>query len=260
MRAALRKRANRLFVRHPRLGQIGYNLLRRSGLDRSTRGVHRFLRGLAARGFTPQTIVDVGANYGGWSRVAHAVFPHARFVLIEPQEEMQPFLADFCKGVPGSRYLLAGAGGQAGEQALTVWDDLQGSAFLAPDVQALTPYREQRRVPLVTLNDLVTQGVMPPPDLIKIDVQGFEMEVLRGSIACLGRTEVLLVETSLYHPLGQRPSFYRVLELMEAYGYRLFDLTDLKRRPSDGALQQVDICFVRANGRLWQPPTTPPPG
>ncbi len=241
---------NRLFVQHPRLGQVGYDLLRRTGIDRSTQGTKRFCRKLARQGFNPEVVVDVGANYGGWSRVVSGVFKDARFFLIEPQEEMRPFLERFCRQQPGSKWFLAGAGAAGGELALTVWDDLQGSAFLRPEIQAMTPYTRQRRVPIVTLDALIGAGEFPVPDLIKIDVQGFELEVLRGSLGCLGRCEMLIVETSFHHPLGERPSFYRVVELMEAYGYRIFDLADLKYRSGDGALGQADICFVRREGLL----------
>lgn len=258
MRATLRAHANQLFVKHPRLGQLGYDFLRVSGLDRSTRGTRTFLRALQQRGFVPRVVVDVGANYGGWSRAAHGVFPEAQFFLIEPQEEMRPFLENFCAAVPGSRYFLAGAAAAPGEMTLTVWDDYQGTAFIPDAVRALTPYTRQRTVPVVTLGGLVTTGEMPPPDLIKIDVQGLETTVLQGSIACFDHTELFIVETSLFNPLGERPSFYRVTEFMEAYGYRIYDLQDLKHRPSDGALGQVDVCFAKAGGLLRASPKWSP--
>lgn len=245
MRAAVRAWVNRLFVQYPQLGQTGYDLLRAVGIDRSTHGTKRFFKQLAGRGFYPQTIVDVGANHGGWSRVVRSVFKDADFILIEPQEEMRPFLDQFCRQTPGAQWFLAGAGAEEGELSLTLWDDLQGSAFLSPEIQAMTPYTKKRQVPIVTLDGLVAAGKFPVPDLIKIDVQGFELEVLRGSLGCLGRSQMLIVETSLHHPLGERPSFYRVVELMEAYGYRIYDLVDLKYRARDAALGQVDICFVR---------------
>ncbi len=250
MRATLRERANQLFARHPRLGWWGYRLLRTAGLDNSTRNVKPFMRRLAARGFVPSAIVDVGANHGGWSDTVRSVFPGARFLLIEPQSEMAPFLTQFCARAPGSEWVQAGAGAEAGEQLLTVWDDLQGSAILPDAIHALTPYGERRAIPIVTVNELVTSGRFPVPDLIKIDVQGYEMDVLQGATTVLGQTEAFIVETSLYDPLGGRPTFYRVAEFMETAGYAIFDFAELRYRSGDQALAQLDVCFVRANGIL----------
>lgn len=249
MRNTVRAWVNRIFVRYPRFGLVGYEFLRLAGIDRSTKGTTRFFQKLARRGFAPRTIVDIGANHGAWSRAAHGVFKDARFILIEPQEEMRPFLEQFCRQTPRADYYLAGAGAAKGIQPLTIWDDLQGSAFLRPEIQALTPYSAARNVPVMTLDGLVARGDFPVPDLIKIDVQGYELAVLRGALGCLGRTEMLIVETSLHHPLGERPPFYKVIEFMEAYGYRIFDFVDLRYR-ADGRLGQVDICFVTANSNL----------
>ncbi len=245
MRAAIRERANRLFVSYPAIGRLGYDFLRLSGLDRSTRGVRDYFKNMGRRGFQPRVILDIGANYGGWSREVRAVFNDARFFLIEPQEEMAPFLDQFVSRSPGSKWFLGGAGAVEGQSALTLWSDLQGSAFLSPELEDRVPYRHQRTVPVFTVDGLVNDGEMPLPDLVKIDVQGFELEVLRGCIGCLGKSDLFIVETSFLHPLGRRPNYYRVVEFMEAYGYPIVDFMDFKYRPGDGALWQVDICFAR---------------
>lgn len=250
MRARIRKQANQLFTQHPRLGWWGYRFLRATGLDNSTRNVKPFMRQLASQGFVPSAIMDIGANHGGWSDTVRGVFPGARFLLIEPQAEMVPFLAQFCGRTAGSEYVQAGAGAQSGAETLTIWDDLQGSAILSDEVHALTPYGERRTIPIVTINELVDSGRFPVPDLIKIDVQGFEMAVLQGATAVLGHTEAFIIETSLYDPLGGRPTFYQVVEFMEAAGYAIFDFAELRHRASDHALAQLDVCFVRKNGVL----------
>lgn len=249
MRASIRAYANKLFIKYPAIGRLGYDFLRRSGLDRSTRSVQSFFKKTARQGFEPQVIVDVGANHGGWSREVHSVYRAARYFLIEPQEEMGPFLDHFCARAEGSRWFLGGAGAQVGEMALTVWDDYQGTAFLAPEVEAMVPDLPQRQVPVFTLDHLIQSGQMPLPDLVKIDVQGYELEVLQGCMRCLGKTDMFVIETSLFHPLGHRPSFYKVVELMEAYGYDIYDVADLKYR-ADGALAQIDVCFLRNQSPL----------
>ncbi len=250
MRAKIRERANQFFVRYPRIGQVGYDFLRISGIDRSTHGTKPFLKKLAQRGFAPQTIIDVGANHGGWSRIATAVYPQANFVLIEPQAEMAPFLNNLCASNPKMEWIQAGAGAENGELALTVWDDYQGSAFLTDEVHQMIPYAQRRQVPIITLNSLITEQKIATPDFVKIDVQGFEMEVLRGATRCLGQTELFILEAFLYHPQNARPNFYKIVSFMESYGYAIYDFTDMAHHPQNGALSQVNVCFVLANSNL----------
>jgi FkbM family methyltransferase len=249
MRAAIRAQLNQIFVQYPTIGRMGYDFLRRSGLDRSTRSVKNCFQRIARQGYSPKDILDVGANYGGWSREVASVFSSARFYMIEPQEEMRPFLDDFCSNRVGSKWFLGGAGAEPGFLDLTIWEDYQGSAFLSSSIEAMVPDLKQRRVPIITIDHLINNGDINIPDLIKIDVQGYEMEVLQGGRRCLGKTDMFIIETSLYHPLGHRPSFYRVVELMEAYGYKIWDLADLKYR-GDGTLAQIDVCFLRKQSPL----------
>ena len=149
---------------------------------------------MARHGLSPQVIVDVGANHGGWSREVSSVFRSARFYLIEPQEEMRPFLDDFCSKTEGSKWFLGGAGAEVGHRDLTVWEDFQGSAFLSPAVEALVPDMRQRRVPIFTIDHLISSGEIPIPDLVKIDVQGYEMEVLQGCMRCFGKTDLFIID------------------------------------------------------------------
>ncbi len=241
--------ANRLFVSHPRLGQWGYDALRVTRLSRSARGVTPFLKALRARGFRPQAILDVGANYGEWSRLAQGVFPQARFYLIEPQVEMMPFLDNFCATAPGSRRFLAGAAAQSGTRALTLWEDYQGSSFGPAESAEFLQQDRQRLLPVIAVDDLIAQGQMPIPDLVKIDVQGLELDVLQGATRCLGQSELFVLEASWLTAPGET-TFTTLLNFMEAHGYALYDFLDFKRRPYDGALAQADVAFARQDGWL----------
>lgn len=87
------------------------------------------------------------------------------------------------------------------------------------------------------------------PNLLKVDVQGFELHVLRGAGDRLRDFEVVILEVSIIR-IGPVPIFAEVLEFMAQRGFRLYDFLPMYYRPLDGALWQGDAFFVREDSRL----------
>lgn len=228
---------------------IGYDIYsKRSHLHPSN--MQFLLESLKERGLQPNWILDVGANKGDWSRIAKAVFKETNCFMIEPQLEMRPKLDRFCQRFPGSQWLLAGAGAAPGELTLTVWDDLAGSSFLPGQDDQLTKAGKQRRVPIVTLDSLVEENLLPLPDLVKLDIQGFELEALKGASKLLNHVEVFILEVALFQFLPGQPVFHDVIGFMRDRGYVVYDFPGFIKRPYDGALAQCDVCFVKHNSFL----------
>jgi FkbM family methyltransferase len=219
-----------------------------------------FFRGIQARGFTPRGIIDVGANRGDWARLALSIFPDASVIMIEPQDEMQPYLSKLCSSVAGCHYVKAGAGREVGELVQTIWPDLAGSSFLPePDTSQLQS-GWQRKTRVVTIDSLLSETYPEfAPDVVKLDIQGFELEALSGAKTTFGRTEVFIVETSLFRFLPHQPVMREVISFMFDRGYELYDITGYERRPYDSALAEAaPLCVVlhqrRNQGResfLW---------
>lgn len=208
-----------------------------------------FLEDVAARGFEPHFILDVGANKGDWSRMAAAVYPNTSFLLVEPQYEMRQHLEEFCREFPRARWVEAGAGAIGGELTLTIWDDLQGSSFLPEENSTVAAGKKRRKVKIVTLDSLY-EGKADLPDLVKLDIQGFELEALKGAKTLLGRTELFILEVSLYDNTPNCPLFAEVVGFMAQHGYEVYDLPGFMRRPFDAALGQSDVAFARRDGFL----------
>jgi ribosomal protein RSM22 (predicted rRNA methylase) len=69
---------------------------------------------LAARGFSPRTIVDVGAFEGGWTEAAHRIWPDSHPVMVEPNLAKREKLTAIVETLRGELHcaLLGSAGGQ----------------------------------------------------------------------------------------------------------------------------------------------------
>jgi FkbM family methyltransferase len=202
------------------------------------------------RGVEIKNIMDVGANETSWSREIQRIFNSANFFLIEPQAEMKEYLITFCNDFPGSRYYLTGVGNKCEDKYLTIWDDLQGSSFLPALDNKLIANGSQRMIEMLTIDKILVKEDLPIPDLIKLDIQGYELTALEGATKLFGKTEVFILEVSLFQFHSGMPIFFDVINFMNQRGYVVYDLLGFLRRPIDGALGQCDLCFVKNNGLL----------
>jgi FkbM family methyltransferase len=239
------------------LGKFGYAIRRTSTLrghnpGSATRPIgvcDLFLEDIRARGFIPRGIVDVGANRGNWTRMALSVFPKTPILMIEPQDEMESYLSELTTAMPNCHFVKAGAGREPGELVQTIWEDSEGSSFLPPVNAEMLRAGKQRKTQIVTLDNLLA-GTFSQfvPDLVKLDVQGFEFEALAGGDSLFGRTEVFILETSLFRFIPGCSLTREIIPFMFGKGYELYDVPGYCRRAYDGALGQLDLAFVKSEG------------
>jgi FkbM family methyltransferase len=223
-----------------------------AGLDVSRRNAHRMhlsmaeaLRHLARSGFQPATVVDVGVGNG--TSDLYAAFPDATFLLIEPLEEFRPVLEDVASRYRAS-FVVAAAGRERGSVDMFVHSYLEGSSLLRERGEQTGIVA--REVPMVTIDDLCDEHDLTGPSLIKIDVQGGEIEALSGATRSLADAEVVILEVSLFQFVEDGPELHDVISFMKDKGFVAYDLFGGHVRPLDGALAQVDIVFVKEHGRF----------
>jgi hypothetical protein len=105
-----------------------------------------------------------------------------------------------------------------------------------------------RTVPVVALDPLLEEKNLPLPYLIKLDVEGVELQVLSGATETLRHTEVAVLEVSLFAARIGCPLLHDVVHFMKQAGFVAYDFLPLNYRPLDGALAQADMIFVREDG------------
>jgi FkbM family methyltransferase len=220
--------------------QAGLELPRRNGL-RSTMAA---ALAPVARQFAPGTVIDVGVAWGtpGLLRA----FPNARLLLIEPLEEFEDALQRLADR-RGARVVRAAVGRQPGALELNVTTGLSDtSSYRSVDDVCV----QRRTVPVTTVDLEVARWGLPGPYLLKIDVQGAELDVLCGATNTLQSTEVVLLEASLFDLYEGAPDVTAVIRRLDDLGFVLYDVFGGDRRPLDGALAQVDLVFSRRDGTL----------
>jgi len=132
----------------------------------------------------------------------------------------------------------------------TICDDLAGSSFLPSVDPELIKRGKQRTVPVVTIDSLLEANPQFKPELVKIDVQGFELEVLRGARTLFQTTQLFIIEASLFEFMPGQPLASEIVRYMRDNSFELHDVAGYLRRPSDGALGQMDLVFAASTGPL----------
>lgn len=198
-------------------------------------------------GLSPATVIDVGAAYADFTVECHRVFPDVNYILVEPLEEYRPFLEAVSSSVPKAQYVLAAASARSGELTINVHPDLVGSSAYLEDENS-NVNGVPRTVPAVALDFLVDDRGAIPPFLLKIDVQGAELDVLSGGERLLQSAEYVLLEVSFFEFFTGGPQFHDVVRFMHSRGFAAYDISDLQYRPLDNALSQVNIAFVKQKG------------
>jgi FkbM family methyltransferase len=229
------------------LGTVGLSLHRsRAGSERqSLYGALQHVRDL---GLSPRSVIDVGAAYG--TPELYEVFADARHLLIEPLGEYRPYLDRVRRTHPHTEYALAAATSRPGPVTIHVHADLVGSSAYLETEDSPGLNDTPRSVPGITLDGLCAERRVEGPYLIKVDVQGAELDVLSGATQILAQTEYIVLETSLFGFYRDGVQLYDVMAFMHERGFVAYDLVGRLYRPLDGALAQVDLAFVKQNGSL----------
>lgn len=204
-----------------------------------------FLEHCKELGFRPGGIFDVGVGSG--TPEIYDTFPGVPLMLVEPVPDFEPVLKELAR-VYGAEYVLAAAGDRSGTTMLHFHTDNLDSSSLLREIEGELVDGQAHEVRMVTLDELARARRLPKPYLVKVDVQGSELQVLDGASKVLADTELVILETTLFAVFIGGPQLYDVLRYMKDRGFVAYDVFGPFYRPLDMALGQIDIAFVKENG------------
>lgn len=207
--------------------------------------LHWSLQNLKKKNFNPASVLDIGAYEGYWTVDLLEVFPNAKVLMVEAQKSKMPFLEKIKVQYPKTDYAIALLSSSDGEDKCFCENETASHVSKLPlQGQPSSILKTQ------TLDSLIKVKNFPLPDFIKLDVQGHEMEVLKGAETSLQHAEVCLLEISLFDFGDGTPLLQEMLNFMDSKGFMAYDISQFMRRPLDKALFQLDMFFVKKDSFL----------
>ncbi len=229
------------------LRRTPYRIVRAHQLNRFD-AIYEMLSELKNRGFCPARIIDGGANIGNFSRNARHVFPNAEIDLIEPQPACYDALKRFERENNFFVHHFALVAESSPGQTISLAVDPNGITTGAHI--ALPSTINTADVPTVTLDQLLDAQIGNQDRVfIKLDLQGYELEALKGASNVLRKTEVILTEVSFFSQVYE-PSISQVIRFLDGRGFFLYEIAALSPRSRDGRARQGDFIFVHRDSIL----------
>lgn len=199
---------------------------------------------LRLRGLVPDGIIDVGAYEGAWTRAALSVWPHCPVLMVEPQAAKKQKLEAVCETNRSVSYQQCLLGAEEGHTK--IFYEMETGSSIYPENTNVQ--RQERYIETTTL-DLAAKDFVGGHIFLKIDVQGAELDVLRGASRTLARTEAIQLEMPFIAYNQGAPRFYEIINKMEQLGFspvEISNTTILK-----GVFIQADIVFVCTESDLF---------
>lgn len=183
---------------------------------------------LGVRDLEIRTVFDVGANVGKMSRLYRRTFPAAKIYSIEPVPSLHQKLSNWASTQNGQVETMNVALGRAPGTATMYWNlsHSGGSTLVDPEVNqnSVRPNAGSATVSPIqvrveTLDLLAKRVQLRDEILVKIDVEGLDMEVIEGGMELLRRASAVIVEIGLPEAPTGRPSFGEFVKVLGELGY-----------------------------------------
>ena len=217
----------------------------------------RLFARLHSYGYAPSVIYDIGASNGMWSQLISGVFPSAHYHLFEPLADTLENYSQSLGPILGQHQNFQlhkiGLGDKNRHQDMAIFGGGFGSTFLETDrikqsidsLKKSSGLHDVASFPVRRLDDYAREKMLPKPQIVKMDTQGFEVAIVEGGSETIKSADILLLETWLYRGYGATtPLLHELMDKVDALGFVLVDFGDIfwARKHK---LTSVDAFFMR---------------
>ena len=174
---------------------------------------------LKEENFQPKIIYDVGSCEGNWTEMATTIWPKCEYYLFDANEDLNELYEE-----RKYNYYLGLLSNTNGEKIKYYYNEtfIAGNSYYKELTEA---YNDDtyRILNSVTLDKVINDNNWPLPDLIKLDVQGSELDILDGAKKILSHAKYLIVELQHIEYNDNAPLFEESIAMIEKSGWKLIN-------------------------------------
>ena len=192
-------------------------------------------------------IIDIGANKGQFALVARKTFPKARIDSFEPLSEAADIFEKVLKNDNNTFLHRIAIGNKEETHTIHVSNKDDSSSLLPigenqislfPGTQEL----EQRSIKVAPLKSIIARNDIQQPAMLKIDVQGYELEALYGCQNLFDKISYIYCECSFIELYKGQALAHEIINFLSKNGFRLSGIYHVHYNKSGIAIQ-ADFLF-----------------
>jgi FkbM family methyltransferase len=203
--------------------------------------------------FNVRCIIDGGAYQGSFSTDMARAFPSAAIFAFEPHPSSYELLLRVLKTYPGIKPYNVALGSSCGRLNFYTNVSPQTNSLAKASADGLRNFKEFvspcgiEEVEVITLYEFTQKDRIPLVDILKLDIQGYELEAIKGMQDSLFGVKLIFLEIQFLQIYEGTPLFSEVETYLRQHGFIFYQLYNLVRSPDTGRLLYGDAIFVNGN-------------
>ena len=191
-----------------------------------------------------KTIIDVGSNKGQFSLLGNSIFPAAKIYSFEPQIKYLNLQKIILEGKK-VKYFNFGLGNFKKKINFYITNREDSSSFLKPTQIKIDKYKTKKieKISVKRLDGIISVSEIKRPSIMKLDVQGYELEVLKGSKNLLKNIDFIITEISFKKIYKNQVTRKKLLKFLNKNNFKSKKMLNISKM--NNKLFQGDVLFVR---------------
>jgi len=199
-------------------------------------------------------ILDIGGGIGATAKIFRSAFPSCQIVIFEPIEENFNTITSVFSADSRTRVLKKAAGNENSSRQINVANRITSSSILPLSADSGSEVFNEdnlgrsrlENIEIVRLDDvpLTATGEI---GIMKIDVQGFELDVLKGAERTLERTDIIVLEVNNHEGYAGSAKYFEIDGFLREHDFTLYDI--LPSILDNCKLKEWDVIYLNNTAR-----------